>query len=363
MSWIGLRDPAMGLFHPGGLGGTPVGAADAEMSLLAQGSLLIQFEPADDRLICDILTFGAVNPWPTELSLRHIGDQCIELRQSQCGTERVFMLDQAWLPGSGPVLIGFNWDAPGRRAVLSAYTPSTERLVAAEHVAPFPLGLWEARNLALDAKAASLDPDVAFLAISDQIEPIGPMPSLSGNAMVQTREGACRISELSPGSTILDEDGEPVEVHWIGAAHLPARGVCKPMVLRAPYHGLERDLIVAAQQKLHLDGPDIDYAFGTERVMVAAGLLAGDNTVVPAKSGPLVKYYQLVLSRPGSIRVSGVRVEPLDVTAVRRDQSLRRHSSLRGMPSEVMPKGAATPLPVLQPHDASALKRFGRLYG
>lgn len=361
MSWIGLRDPAAGQFHPGGLGGTPAGALADEAALLPQGSLLIEFTPPDDQSPCEILSHSATRPWPGAITLTHLGEQCIELRHRQGAAERVFMLDAAWLPDSGPVLIGFSWDAPNRKAVLSAYSPRTERLVAAELVAPFPMGLSEARGLTLD-RHARLNPDVAFLAISDQVEPIGPMPSLSGRATVETPDGPRKISDLLPGDTILDQDGEPVQVHWIGTRRVPARGTFAPLVMRAPYHGLDQDLIVSPQQKVRLCGPEVEYSFGTDCVAVAAGLLAGDTTVIAARSGPVVSYCQMVLSRPVAIRVSGAVVEALDIGALTRDPSLLRHSCLRAMPVEVLPSGKAGQVPVLDHHSARALRQFGRFY-
>jgi hypothetical protein len=70
----------------------------------------------------------------------------------------------------------------------------------------------------------------------------------------------------------VDNGLQPVlKVHRL---RLPSRGSFAPVILRAPYLGQGTDVLIATDQLLALSGPEVEYMFGVEEVLLPAGTLA-----------------------------------------------------------------------------------------
>jgi hypothetical protein len=119
---------------------------------------------------------------------------------------------------------------------------------------------------------------------------------------------------------------------------LPAHGRFKLLTLRAPYHGLKHDMIMAADQRLRLPGTEVEYLFGTDVVALRAGHLIDEVAV--------------------RMKIAGLTVEGLDVTGVQLDPSLRKYSALAALPLEPAPPRPHAQVPVLQSYEALALRKL-----
>ena len=108
--------------------------------------------------------------------------------------------------------------------------------------------------------------NVNFVAVSDQVEPVGPMPGLSGAARIRTTKGSVAANKVRPGGLVQMHDGDIAQVRWCGSVDLPARGQFQPLRVRAPYFGATHDVYVAAEQRMLFSGSEVEYLFGEESV-------------------------------------------------------------------------------------------------
>ena len=91
--------------------------------------------------------------------------------------------------------------------------------------------------------------DVDFLAISTRIEPVGPMPALTSRVPLATPNGQVETARLHRGDLVMTDTGDCVPILRKVSRTVPARGSFRPVRLRAPYFGLQRDIVVAPQQQ------------------------------------------------------------------------------------------------------------------
>ena len=67
---------------------------------------------------------------------------------------------------------------------------------------------------------------------------------------------------------------------------VPARGSLAPVRLRAPYFGLLDDVIVAPEQRLVIDGSEVEYLFNQEAVLVPARHLVNGFAAMAESASP-----------------------------------------------------------------------------
>jgi hypothetical protein len=255
------------------------------------------------------------------------------------------------------VLMTYGWDAPARMGVLAAYLPDRDLLFQTDIVAPVPPNLRDLGRMMDAGQGSSLAPDVTFAAVADHMAPIGPLPGLGGQVRIETPDGAVPIGLLRCGDVVNTVGGDPACVVWVGAVDLPARGRFAPLTLRAPYHGLNADMTVRPDQRLHLSGSDIEYLFGQEEVLAAIRHLEDGRSVLRAPEVAVVRYHQLVLDRHAVIRANGAMLESLDIAPLLADPARLRHSIVSEVPVAMLPRGASLPQPVLRDFEAMTWRR------
>lgn len=162
-------------------------------------------------------------------------------------------------------------------------------------------------------------PAITGIAFADHLLPVGALPALVAGASVMTPEGPRSVETLRPGEFVLTAESGWRPVRWQGGVELPALPGYAPVRLRAPYHGLDRDLVVLPEQRIALTGRDIEYQFGAERVLVSARDLLDGRTAVrePVRTATL-HCHAILLDRPEIIHASGGWVQSLDLGAIAR---------------------------------------------
>ena len=361
MSWIGLRDRHEGRLSPRGLG-TPGRCVLPEDSVIAVGSLQIECDFAPGPGPSPVLHYEVEAPWPVRLTLAFDGRGTL-LMGHKVGERSLWLRLPTRLAGpAAGLIVTYGWDAPRRRGYLALHDPETGLLDLAEVPAPMPLSLRDARRIAEDPGLARIGADVGWLALADHLVPVGPMPGLDGGARLALAGGGLApVERIERGQILATADGRTAQVRWIGSAEVIARGRQAALRLRAPFHGLGRDMTVAAGHRLQIGGSEVEYLFGVELVRAAAGHLVDGRSVLPAPDGPVRRYWQVVLDRPAAVLAEGCAVESLDVGALLADPAALRLSLLADVPAEVLPRAAASAgqLPVLQGFEAMTLAASG----
>jgi hypothetical protein len=352
VGWIGLSDAHECLIEPLGLA-SPLKNHEkpSPAALLPKGSLICEFSYESSGQILRLFDYRTESPWPAAFSLRIGPNGTVTLAVSQGDQTLRHRLTTDLRNGDSGVLISYVWDAPARSGVLSVYIPDRGKLFQADLIGPMPLTFRAAQALL----RAPPPPSVVFSAISDRVEPAGPMPSISGAATVMTPKGTKALRDIRPGQMVVTQDGSLAQVRWTGAVDLPARGRYQPLRLRAPYFGAQRDILIAPDQHLQIAGSEVEYLFGEESVLAAARDLR-DNTSVLAVGGlNLMRYYHLLLDRHEVIPVFGTPMESFDPGPLLNDPASLRHSVLRDLPRELLPRDTTLARPVLRGFEAVTL--------
>lgn len=355
LDWIGTRTQGGGVFNPDGITrapcNTPVG-----MALLTRGSLLIEVTVRPQSHPVNLLRFGALDPWPSGVTVCLEPDGTLRLMMRQGGRHLATALKTSLGAAVQTVHITYTWDAPARSGQLSAYIPDRGILWQADVMTPFPISLRDAGRLMTDQRACSIDEQVTFAAIANAPCPHGPIPGLQGNAAVETPSGLKALCDFVPGDLVSVLDSKPARVLWAGQTSVPALGRFAPLTLRQPYMGLWEDLVTSYDQRACIAGSQVEYLFGEERISTAVRHLVERKRAVPTEHAPAVMtYYQILLETHEIINVNGALMESFDGSAALNAPRHLRASILADMPIELRPRSVGLAAPVLQGYEALTL--------
>lgn len=253
--------------------------------------------------------------------------------------------------------ITYSWDAPRGWGCLTLETPEETDLISVPVETPPALCLEDIRILMLGKGTHTFAPDMIFAALSDQIEPVGPTPTLSLNAPVATPWGYVAASNLQRGDTVIGPWGQVIPVLHNVTRTVPARGSFEPIEMRNNYFGLLQDVIIAPHQRIVVDGPEVEYMFDHESVLMSARHLLNDFSAFPAPAGSLVTYTQLVLPGHETIDVAGTPMESLFIGELADDADLVAASLFRGVNRNGLPRHMTQSHRVLEWYEAITLAK------
>ena len=359
MSWIAISDQHGGRFCPQGLGnpdsqdaGPPHGGAD---QILPRGTLLLETRLSPDGRPQTLLAFHRDHPWPASLTLRALPGGGIILVETQGDDIRHATLPHDPEGRTDIVRLTYSWDAPARWGRLTLERPESDIIHSVAIAPPHPLLLSDAQSLATRPDLRRIGHDVDFLAISTRIEPVGPMPALTSRVPLATPNGQVETARLHRGDLVMTDTGDCVPILRKVSRTVPARGSFRPVRLRAPYFGLQRDIVVAPQQRLVIGGSQVEYMFGREAVLVPARHLVNGVSALYASGPELVTYHHLLLPGHEAILAAGCAIESLYIGRLRRKSEHLVQSVLAGADRSRLPEHPRPVWPVLKPFEAITL--------
>ena len=138
---------------------------------------------------------------------------------------------------------------------------------------------------------------------------------------------------------------------------VPARGSFSPIRLRAPYFGLQQDIIVSSHQNVLANGPEVNYLFGANAVLVPARYLINGFAAIAEPCGPMVKYTQLLLPDNDTVLAGGTALPSLNIGEIARNRDILSGSSLHHLDRGNLPLHGAPKHKVLSWHDVIHLAR------
>ncbi len=360
MTWIALRDRDDALFAPQGLARARKGeTAESTLDLdrpMPRGSLLLETRLSPYE--APQLLLGLKRGFEAEMSLmlRAVPGGGISLVHTRRGEMcHAALTHDAEARRTDILRITYSWDVAHGWARLAVERPDVAHCFQTVVVTPVPLTLSDVHDMIRNPAASVMDEDVCFLAVSDRIEPIGPMPGLTASLPVATPYGMRPLGELQRGDLVETLGGRAVPVLDVLRRTVPARGMFEPVRLRHPYFGLERDIVVKPGQRVLVGGSRVEYLFGREHVLVPAGHLTGGAAGVRERGHALVTYTQLLLPEAEAIYAAGTYLASLDIGRLRRKRELLAASLLAGRPRNHLPEHIARPYPVLGAFEANTL--------
>lgn len=351
MGWFALWDPDGTVFD----GSAIFGGIQTSDALVVRGTILLETCLTPGTKPQTLLRYEAGGSWPVQISLQSVPAGGTIFVLEQAGVLYHATVSQPHHERLEILRISYSWDAPRKWGRLVMEYADGGQFTISDVPAPPPMRLADLQAMVEGQNTRYITPDARFLAISSDVEPVGPMPSLVATTPVTTPDGERPVAQLQRGDTVITEQGRIVPVLHKISHTLPARGSFAPVRLRAPYFGLRNDIIVAPSQRLKISGSVVDYMFGTEAVLANASHLVGGIAAAPVTVGPFITYHHLLLPRHEAVLAAGAAVESLYVARLRRKKHLLRATLLHAYDRVHLPEHSTPAFPILRQYDALVL--------
>lgn len=339
MTWLALVDQSEGRFDPTGLSREKQVAP----AFLARGSIMLEADGLRANGVHQFLTHHGKGRGLT-ISL-----------EANSGLKLCTGAGSVTLPceAVAKLRLVYSWDLLSAKARISMEC-QTGQITSDAAPLPAPIQIQTLRSM-VNGDNASVGSAVDYLAVSSEVETMGPFPTLLGQTRVMSADGPVPVARLKRGDLVRSMTGELVPVlHRISRA-LPARGAFAPVRLYAPAFGLQEDLLVCASQCLMARGPDVEYSFGCETVLLPVGHLLGTPFARPASCGSVVTYHQLILPRNEGLMTGRATLASLNIGRLRRNDDNLAHSALKHIDRNLLPEHPSARFRTLQSADAMAL--------
>ncbi|WP_299281356.1 Hint domain-containing protein [uncultured Tateyamaria sp.] len=351
--WTGLCDHQNGRYAPSGLGIQRANAPAREA--MTRGTLMFETNMAGHVRPHDLLGVAHPVPWARELIFRAIPGGGIAMVHRHNDTINHAAIRWTGDGRAHTLRVTYAWDTSKDWARLALEQPERAQVVSNTVHAPNPLLAQDMRDLMLGRGAHTLSREVLFAAISPDIFPIGPTPSLHPATPIATPNGYRPAETLRRGDTVMTAVGDIVPVLHTVRQSVPARGSFRPVRLQAPYFGLARDIVVSPEQRLVLRGSDVEYIFGQEAVLVPARHMVNGHAAIWAAPQTTADYVQILLPGHEALVAAGCALESLYIGRLRRNERDLSASILADMPSRLLPEHAKPIHQVLRQFEAITL--------
>jgi len=135
------------------------------------------------------------------------------------------------------------------------------------------------------------------------------MPALASGAVVPTAHGPCAVDRLRAGTEVITVSGAALPLRWLERRARLCLGRQAPVLLRAPYFGLDHDICVTPESRVMRSGPAVEYLFGEERVLVRAGDMIASRGAYRDRRRPVRVFHHLMCDDHACVAIDGCGVE------------------------------------------------------
>jgi hypothetical protein len=173
------------------------------------------------------------------------------------------------LPQSGGVArLAYEWSMDDARWSLSMSFPQGGEGLGTQGRNPVAPRLADLR--AMCAAAGPRHPALLWFGVTETSAPPATGAWIGTTTPVETARGPVPAGQLRPGERVRTADNGLVPVLGIHRIVTPSRGTLAPVLLRGAYFGMPEDILVAPDQPVWCDGPEAEYLFGEDAVLVPA---------------------------------------------------------------------------------------------
>ncbi|MAM63539.1 Hint domain-containing protein [Maritimibacter sp. UBA3975] len=341
MSWIGLTDLHRGLFNPAGLGAATNQTSrqsEAVNAILPVGTLVIETEyRAEPGEVQTILDYSRFKDWHRALTVTLSARGEMRVAVTQGDARFVARLAFPVPEYDAPVRLYFSWDGPNRRGRLAIKLIHTGEFFVVPVSDPLPMPMLDALTIMRNGHATQIASQTAFVAVSDEVEPVGLAAGICGSTPVETPSGAVPVERLRLGDRVLTATGGSQPVRWITRRTVPALGHFRPVRLRAPFFGLSEDLLMAPDHRMRVEGAEAEYILGEDDVLLPAKRLVGSHAAAVEARLKTVTYYHVLLDTHDCLLHDTVWAESLYVGQIGADRMRLNATALAEMPASAVP--------------------------
>jgi hypothetical protein len=142
---------------------------------------------------------------------------------------------------------------------------------------------------------------------SNDLPQARPETGLLGSTRVATPGGQTAVQDLKPGDLVLDPSGATVAVR-----HILKTPTAKTAIrIRAPYFGLDQDLVVGPDHRIAVTSDIAEYLFGAETVLVPTWALKDGRKAQHWEMAPKTDLYQVQLEHAAALSIGKCAVESM----------------------------------------------------
>lgn len=253
---------------------------------------------------CILLDHQSDAGWPRTFALFHDPAAGLVLMHRQGGSVARHVLPGPLPDGRGTARLCYQFDAPARHWQISLETLHTEHQVRLGAQGQNPLPMHMADVQAICTMPFQNGP-VLWYGLTRGAAPPKAAAWIGLRTPVETSLGPIAAGNLKPGDLVRTVDRGLVPLRRVTPMTLPARGSFAPVLLRSPFFGTHHDLLVSADQLVALTGPEAEYLFGEESVLLPAGALVDGRTALSDNRRAVTGTIVLELDRPSLIETNG----------------------------------------------------------
>lgn len=261
--------------------------------------------PLESRAL--LMEFGSLDGWERGLSLYYDPEAGLMIRHRQ-GRGLVRHLLPGALPGlQGIGRLSLHFDAPARHWSMRFEMIDDPEAPVLRSRGANPLPMLPSDVAALSEAPARLGrhPAVLWFGLTRGDDLPARAPWIGLRSPVMTARGPVAAGLLQPGELVETADNGFQPLLALQPYALPACGSFAPVLLRAPYFPVQSDLLVSSDQMVALEGPEVEYLFGEDEVLVPAGALVDGQSAMAEQRRAVTPSVMLVFERPELIIADG----------------------------------------------------------
>lgn len=134
-----------------------------------------------------------------------------------------------------------------------------------------------------------------------------PDTGVLGTTRVATPAGPVTVEELNAGDQVIDAHGNAVTITHVLKTPVAKTAIC----IRAPYFGLDQDLIVGPDHRIAITSDIAEYLFGEETVLVPVWAIKDGRKAQHWETAPGTQLYQIQLETLATIKVGNCVLESM----------------------------------------------------
>lgn len=261
--------------------------------------------PLEDPAV--LLDFHSTQGWDRTFTLFHDPSVGLVLvhRQGKVVVRHALIGRLPQVVGTGRLTLRF--DAPARHwemrfEILGA--EETPPMVSRGHN-PLPLRIADVQALSLPQHRVNRHGAVLWFGLTRGADLPKRAPWIGQRTPIATVRGLVMAGHLKPGDLVRTADGGLLPLRRITRLDLPSCGSFAPVILRAPFFGASHDLLVSSDQRIALSGPEVEYLFNEDEVLVEAGAMVDGRAALAEQRRAVSTALMLEFDHPALLEADG----------------------------------------------------------
>jgi hypothetical protein len=170
---------------------------------------------------------------------------------------------------------------------------------------PLPLRVSDVEALSSGTARARRSSAVLWFGLTTGAELPAKAPWIGQRTPIETPRGPVMAGRLKPGDLVCTADGGLLPLRRVTSMVLPACGSFAPVILRAPFFGASKDILVSSDQMVALSGSEVEYLFGEDEVLVEAASLIDGKSALAEQRRAVASVLMLEFDYPAQIIADG----------------------------------------------------------